>query len=505
MKYILTVFILISLILPANACLIEYRVVTFIPKDGRYVQKVSEDFAFNLSNPFDFTITDVSLTYRGLNVRYPKLLSGEVKNERFELKPEKLNVSLMYKVEGDSKGFKVEFVFRNYYNHPLNVRIVFPKPRWFKGCVNCSVEGGKVVFNRSVSKECTFTLFGSGGGKLKIGDGRLSFFAVEKANLSFSAELPFSITKYKKDKWYALCTVKNDKPVEFNVKVYGYVNESEPIHDFNNSKLVFFREISLKPNESFKFEMNSTAKSPAFFVKVEPTAKTTCKVWIYPATKIGKHYVQYGILRGFSFTIKPVIVTPPVVGGGGGGTILTHKKEVSQTKPTVKPSKPISPPPTEVLPRKPSNVPLIYPVVRSNVIASLNIGGVTINQIRADKPTIATTMMIALTPLWLVLPLSMVRTRFVFDSADFTLEEATYFTRVLVPRGVEIGRILPGDVVFEEPNFELARYIHEVYDIPLNSAKAIALALEHSCPVYLSDLKAWVVALKLGYEAYLRR
>ncbi|WP_457549979.1 hypothetical protein [Archaeoglobus sp.] len=509
---VLAIVLIVILSLPAKACLTEYRVVVFKPNEEK--QEILEDFAFNVSNPFNFTVTDVNLTYRNLNLHIPVMKEGEVLNSRYFIAPENFKLNIGCDIKGDAKEFKVIFTVLNGYDKYLNVKITFPKPSWLTGCENCSVVGNNVVFNETIVKEGRFSLVGKGSGTFVLNDGRIEFSVIEKANLSFSAEIQFSITKSKEnDKWFAVYEVKNDKPIDFNVTVYGYVNESEPPHNLNNSKLIFVKHVTLKPNQHFNITVNSSAKSPAFFIKIKPIANVVCNVTVFPATKIGNHYVQYGLIKGFSFTIKPVQMTPPPLKppSGGGGSIVVKqpqpKSNVKPSKSTSKPAQSISIPPTKVLPRAPSKIPLIYPVVRAEreIISSVSFGGVRINQIKADKYTIGTLLPIVFFPAWMLFPLIMSRTRVVFDSGVFSPEEATTFSRVIVPRGVEIGKVLPGDIDFDVPDFDLVKYIHEVYDVPLNSAKAIALSLEGGYPVFLSDQYSWRVAIEFGCEAYLRR
>lgn len=67
-----------------------------------------------------------------------------------------------------------------------------------------------------------------------------------------------------------------------------------------------------------------------------------------------------------------------------------------------------------------------------------------------------------------VIPLLFIRRSFVFDSAIFYPEEVVIGGRVVVPRGVEVGKILPADLEFAVLDMDLTRYIHEVYDVGLN-------------------------------------
>lgn len=503
MRWIITLILLIIGISQASACLIEYRVVDFIPSNGTYVQNVKEDFVM-VKNPYNFTITDVNVTYKDLTIQIPKIAPNESVLGRYDLKPEKFRMNITYSVVGDYSGFKITFRVFNDYDQNLRVNITFPKGGWVKGCSNCTLND-EIIFNSTIPPKSSksFAILGSGE-LIRLEDGKIDVSVLEKANITFSTQIPFSIEKTELDGyWYANFTTCNDLKMPVNVTVIGYVNESEPPHSMNNSKKLFEESFILNPGKCFSKNVEVKSSTPGFFLKVVPIVSTICDVFVYSTTKINNDYVQYGVIRGFTLKFsKPQVAPPerPPIGGGGGGIYITPSPlPLTTPPPTVTPI--VSPPP---LPKTPSEIPLVYPVIRENVISTFNIVGVTINQIRAEKFTIATVIPLAFLSLWSIIPLATMRVRVVFDSAVFTPLEAFMFSRVVVPMGVEIGKILPGDIEFDIPNMELARYLHEVYDIPLNSAKAIALALERNYPVYLSDRKSFEVALRFGVEAYLR-
>ncbi len=76
------------------------------------------------------------------------------------------------------------------------------------------------------------------------------------------------------------------------------------------------------------------------------------------------------------------------------------------------------------------------------------------------------------------------------------------FRRIILPIRVA-GRTLPGGVVFSYADPELAREIHEIYDIPLSSAEAIAIAIVEKAHLTVSNEKAYYVAMKLGLKCTL--
>jgi len=510
-KILLAIIIILLTVHLTSACLVEYRVVYYKPERTQikapysfnYVQSVSEDFVMlNFTNTYDFTITDVNVSYKNTTIHIPAVNPKEnVKYVDYHpVSISKFNISLNCNITGNSNRFKVTFNVRNDYPYAVDVNITFPKPDWIQDCLNCQIND-KILFKEKIKAKSSksFTLIGSGS-NAKLEDGTLEFNVYESAKVEFSTSIPFSIEKSYSNNWvYANFSVHNTLKIPVNVTVIGYVNKSKPPHTFNNSTQLFKISSELKPNEIWnRTVIVKTSNALGFFVKVIPLANETCQVEVYPATRIGKSYLQYGIIEGFNITLQPIKATPrlPLRGGGGGKVIYPEKP----------PSRPpvISTPPVEVLPRTPSVVPLIYPVVQPNVMNTLNLMGIKINQIKADRYTIATILPLTILPTWLIIPLALIRRAYVFDSAVFSLNEIALTEKIYVPYGVPVGRELPAGIEFIDPNEELTREIHELYDIPLNSAKAIALSIEHHCPVYLSEIDAVKVALNLGLEAYLR-
>ena len=105
----------------------------------------------------------------------------------------------------------------------------------------------------------------------------------------------------------------------------------------------------------------------------------------------------------------------------------------------------------------------------------------------------------------LLLLLLAARKRDVVDFGVFTPEEIAILDRtVYIPAGVELGRVLPRGATAAVPNAKLARELHERFDIPLNIADAIAIALERGDRLFLSDQRSLKIALSLGIETYLR-
>jgi hypothetical protein len=176
------------------------------------------------------------------------------------------------------------------------------------------------------------------------------------------------------------------------------------------------------------------------------------------------------------------------------------------------PSKPSSP----TTPSQPKALPLVFPVVLTNVVTPTNkpvkakvvkvtkVANLKLNVVKLKREdAVVVSTYVALVPgLAMIIPLLIRFKPDVVDRALFNIREVFLFRRIVyIPWKARLGKVLPGGVTFVKPNEELAREIHEKYDIPMRSAEAIAIALEQNCRVFLSDKKAYDVAINLGLDA----
>jgi hypothetical protein len=291
------------------------------PYSGKYIQNVSEDFVMlNFTNSYSFTITDVNITYKNVSTFISAVKPKEtVKSADHKLVDiTKFNISLCYNITGNSNRFEVTFTIKNDYPYDVRVKITFPKPDWIQNCVNCQI-GNEIVFNDTVPAKSSksFKLIGSGS-NAKLENGTIEFEAYESANVNFSASIPFSIEKgYSNNSWYANFSVHNSLPIPVNITVIGYVNTSQPPHTLTNSTQLFSISSELKPNESRNktVRVSVSLNIPGFFDKVIPIARDTCQVRAYPATKVGKSYLQYGVVVGFNMILPPAPTATTVTTG----------------------------------------------------------------------------------------------------------------------------------------------------------------------------------------------
>lgn len=517
-KTLIITLILLFTVSQASACLIEYRVVTFDLKNKSQV--VSEDFAImNIENPYNFTISNISVTYRNAtfntSVLAPNCTTGGI---RKDLNVKLFKINLSYSLKGNSNKFELRLKVKNNYPFEVPVKIEFPKPDWLINCINCKIEGNDVVYESTLkAKSCGCFVMVGRGKNVKLENGKIEFRLNKSALMNFTPSIPISILKMRKNgKWHVKFMVCNPSEMNLSVIMTGYINKSKPPHLLNNSTVLFTVRRCLKKGECLIEENDSSSISPGFFVKVTPVASVVCGVCVYPATKVSTHYIQYGEIKGLSLSL-PAPTGGGGMGGGGGGNFPPNTQTsrtqtnspVTPNQPKTRPNQPVTPvqPITPIkpgkLPRKQSKIPLVFPV-KSKVIEKTNIMGFNINRVKMNN---VVTLIMTVIPLIqssvILMILPIMRKITVFDRADFTVDEIESITGfIYAPLRCDLGRVLPLNLSLVQPDKEMVRDIHEIYDIPLVSAEAIVIALQYEAPVYLSDMEFVDVAHSLGVEAY---
>jgi hypothetical protein len=110
--------------------------------------------------------------------------------------------------------------------------------------------------------------------------------------------------------------------------------------------------------------------------------------------------------------------------------------------------------------------------------------------------------------IFFILPLIILFRVDVIDNGEIDPAEMNMFrSTVYIPEDAKIGEVLPGGIVRVKADRELYTYLHERYNIPLSSAKAIAIALGKGglARVILQDERAYNLAIKMGLNAFKRR
>ncbi|AEF96836.1 hypothetical protein [Methanotorris igneus] len=499
MKSIKILLILFTLTFPASASeLTEYRVVVFYPNGTQTVYA-------------DWVLANVTERY-GVNIFYSDTLqipsSG---NYTFKIPHKPFNISIFI----DFNGQEVIYKIKNDYNFPLNINLNIINTtgsiRCGDHCINATLDSNDIKANFSIPPHSTGLLYIKPPAlPFEVGKSYLTFNFTSPARVNITAPVTVSVEKEYNGIWHAKFEVKNlyNGSIFARIKTWYEVDGER----YNLSSNFTAIEPYGEWNTSSSVESQSV---PVFYIACKAVNITVWNVTINPAypSNISNPGSKY--ILGKAIVMNKIIPKPPTGGGnGGGGGSLPPTPTTPTPTPTSTPTQPVKPTPPskptqtstpETTPTPEQTSPTrTFPVKTPEVKETVTVTGVKINAVKLDKKTstaIATFFTITLPLSTFLLSLIVSRPN-VVDRGLFRPEEiATFGRTVYVPIKCNMGKILPGNVSFVVPDSELARDIHEYYDIPLRSAEAIAIAIKCNGRVFLSDFKAYKVALRLGLDA----
>ncbi len=475
----------------------EYRGVIFYPNGSQTVNISKLYIDYGNANSFNIYIFYRNATF---------YLSNP-KNITIDLPPQKFNVSITISADRISESeWRVYYKIHNNYPYNISFNVTFPDGFNIKNIsVLIPADSYKTIVLSKTQNSNT----------LYFGDSNVSFKVPTTVKIRYSLPIPFSIIKSDRIlsngsiEWTATYIIKNNKNVSVNVNVSYWAV-------INNKKINFGNySYTLNPYQNItqSFNIISDDYVPIFYLKFYAWRDTYENIKIKPALKVGNSYiVGIGVVKGLNFNIiytkkneekkeneeeekekieekkekarkeksSKIIkqIQRQKVKEKEGTTKLKGKKEPSKNEKEEKEE------------RK-------YPVIIKEK-----------DKEKIKKVTAATIATITTTSLTLMLVPPIFRRRpDIVDKGIFTIEELRMLnSTVYVPEDCELGKILPGGIAIIKLNDiekEIARDLHEIYDIPLNSAKALILGVKYGGRVFLSDKKAYKVAVKIGLEAYL--
>ncbi|WP_064496816.1 hypothetical protein [Methanocaldococcus jannaschii] len=457
----------------------EYRGVVFYPNGSQTVDvsKLHIDY----ENPDAFSIY---ISYRNSSFYLPYS-----KNITLNLPPKKFNISITISASRISRDeWRVYYKIINNYPYSILFNISFP------GGFN--IKNASVLVPAKSYKIITLSKI-QNSNILYFGDSNISFEVPAKLMIRYSLPIPFSIIKSNKIlsngsiEWTAIYIIKNDKNVSLNVNASYWAVVNNTKIDFGNYSYI------IEPNENVSQSFNITSDYvPIFYLKFYAWRDVYETIKIKPAIKVDNSYIiGIGKVEGLSFNIpyynymereikKKKEEKENEESSKTINQMQRHKKEEkSQTQETKKPSK------NEMNKQeKERKYPLIIEEKFKKVAAAI--------------ATVTTTSITAM-----LIPPIFRRRSYIVDKGIFSIKDLELLSgTVYVPEGCKLGNILPGGITIiklTDVEKDLARDLHEIYDIPLNSAKAIILGVKYGGRVFLSDKKAYDVAVEIGLEAYL--
>jgi hypothetical protein len=495
----------------------EYRDVIFYP-NGSQTVGISKLYI----NYTDTEAFNIYIFYRNItaNLPYPKTVVVDLPQQKF-------NISIVI----SAKRVKIdewEVYYKIINNYPYDILFNVTFPDGFSA-KNLSI---LIPANSERTITLSKTLYSN---TLHFGESNITFEVPAVVKIIYSTSIPFSIIKSNRIldngsvEWEAIYIIKNNKPFPLNVTAFYW-------GELDNKKVVFGNySYTLNPNQNVteRFFIISD-KIPIFYIKIYTWREIYKNITIKPALKVDNSYIiGKAVVKDAKFSMEYVrkhahIIQPNInqeikeeeskkeekkeeskqksntartSGGGnhrGRETIYKFSNTKNETQTSQNDMRMIM-------------FPLIIKKAKESKIKYNESNNITINETKDKKPldkreiiitvTVTTAPMLSLTiaiPLLFKRRPKMAGRRLLFDKF---LHKPIY-----APEGCKLGKLLPNEVTIvklTEDEKELARDLHEIYDIPLNSAKAIVLGVKYGGKVFLSDKKAYDLAVKIGLDAEL--
>ncbi|XRO76413.1 hypothetical protein ACO3VM_06400 [Methanocaldococcus sp. 10A] len=486
---IVVMFVLLSL---SFGEMYEYRGVVFYPNGSQNVEisKLYVDY----ENPKSFSIY---IYYRNIStyIPYPK-------NITIDLPPKKFNLSITIsanKINDDE--WEVYYKIINNYPYDILFNVSFPD--------GFNIKNISVLVPAHFYKIITLSKIDSSS-TLYFGEHNISFEVPEKVKIRYSLSIPFSIIKSNRIlsngsvEWTAIYTIKNDKTVPLNVNVSYWAKVNNKKINFGNYTYI------LNPNENITESFNIISDDvPIFYLKFYAWRDIYKNITIKPALRVGNSYI-IGLAKvdgiNFSTSFSEKMKKNKKIEINKYNNIITTERKNTQEKIGVNNKKEIKNNyPQNNTEQKTSNTKTTSKNENDKKNKKRKYS-IVIDEKKVKDIVIATTTTTTTTLTIMLIPPLLRRTADIADKGIFTIKELEELHSIVyVPEGCELGNLLPGGIVIVELNEvekDLARDLHEIYDIPLNSAKAIILGVRHGGRIFLSDAKAYKIALKIGLEAY---
>ena len=504
MKKIISLIILI-LINFSIAEVFEYNDIIFYPNNSQSINISKLYVSIN-----DINMFQTYIIYKNKTYIFPQLN----KNETVDLPVENLNISInISAIKVSESEWNIYYTVKNDYNYNIPVNISFPSEYNLN---NVSI----VVPNKS-SKTIVLSK-NSTSDTIYFEDSNISFTIPSKIKVIHSLSIPFSIEKSNKVlnnetvEWDANYSIYNNKnvPLKLNITIWAVVGNK-------NISLGNFSNILLNPNSTFDTSYSIYSDEvPIFYMKFYNWNEAYRNITIKPALKENKSYIiGMARVKGLSFTYhyhKADSDNSDSSNTEINNNDLTGETEKGETGKSGAPSSGSSMTEGEE-PNDNDNeedadddgAPIseiakeIKEKARAYSLKSYSkegeIAGVKIKKLDNAKDISAISIPISLLSL-LFIPLLFLNTYpDVLDGGTITPKLCRILGRkVYIPQGVKLGNILPLNTTLVSPNSYLVSEIYESFNIPLNSAKAIAIALKQGGRLITHDIETYNIAVKIG-------
>jgi len=451
------------------------------------------------------------IIYKNKTYLFPQL----IKNETVDLPVENLNMSVSISAMKVSESkWNIYYTVKNDYNYDIPVNISFPNEYNLNNNVS-------IVIPSKSSKTITLSK-NSASNVIYFKDSNISFIIPSKIKIIYSLSIPFSIEKSNKVlnngtvEWDANYSIYNDKNVslKLNGTVWAVVEDK-------NISLGNFSNILLSPNSTYSMSyIIYTDKIPTFYMDFYNWNETYKDIVIKPALRKNNSYIiGIAMVKGcvLTYNYEHNDDNEEIIDNNTNPINESERKDESKTEKTEKEKKSESDDNEESggegdngnsgnenIASEITNI--IKEKSKEYILKSYSneseVAGVKIKKLENSKDVATVSVPLSLFSMLFAPLLFLNASPYVLDGGNIDPRLCGMLGgRVYVPYGVKLGNTIPLNITLVSPNNHLVSEIHESFDIPLNSAKALAIALEYGGRLITHDMDTHEIALKIGVNS----
>ena len=476
MRIIVGIITILLVLNGAVAQIYKYDDIVFYPNGTQYINisKLYVD-SNNLKEALRGEVLEVRIIYKNQSF----LIIQFDRNITFDLPVENINLSInISATKIDRETWKVKYTVVNNYDREIPINISFP-PGYNLKNISTTVPGNSPIHIYLYKTSSSNTLY--------FGDSYISYRIPSKIEIIYTASVPISIEKSNRIlnnsiKWIANYSIRNNINISLKANISLWV-------DINNKSISLgnISNITIPPNSTYVVIRSIYSdEAPIFYSSVYIWNRTEGKIVMIPLLRTNNTYiVGMAKVKGQTFHYSPAIVPDerrkkPVE--------EKEEKSPEETKEEKKPpeggeeEKPKEGEEREG--EKEKEKKRFYLIKKTNNpkdIAVLSLSVFILN-----------ILVLPLLPVYL--PPNIV------GNSRALIHTYRSIGRIYIPDGIKLEGPLPLNIFVVHPNDYLVSIISRSFDIPVNSAKALAIAIEHGGVLKTTDKKTYKIALKLGID-----
>ncbi|WP_421078180.1 hypothetical protein Mjas_02295 [Methanothermococcus sp. Ax23] len=457
---ILLILVLIILYILNMVCgieMYEYRDAVFYP-DGSQSVELSR-LKIIIDGP------DIDQIYFEYGDKNGTVNTIHSKNIDINLYPNKFNISVYVEKEREKEGkWVIKYTIKNNYNYDIVFHVLFPG--------GYSLNESKILIPGNSEK--TIELFKySNLSDIYFGDSYISFTIPQKIKIKYYYALPIWASMIYRG---GVSNNKNQNGISYNMNFSIKNNKKFPLHIYGNVWLGDIKNASyrknvsiiLLPEEEWHDEYNIHFKEkPDFYKLCSALNRNTSKV-----ITIGNFHAKFVAWANDTTNIS----IKPCVNENQGYVIGIAKVKMPNNKLY-----------RVILPENVDTVADVEELIKPKKYATLAFPDIVVGIL-----------------IFTIILISKFNSRIIMDKDIIQNINLKMLNNGLyIPYNIGLRKIGGENITYVEPEYELFKEIHEVFDIPLNSAKAIAIGLQYGGGniIILHDKKAYELAKIIGLNA----